>query len=278
MTDQPLRIVLCTNGGLHGALVLDRLLASPRVRIAGIVRSTRTFKPGDGFLRGAVAYVRRCGVAYALYLGCVTALADALLCHARVASSVGRQARRHGIPVLKTRQINDAAGRRFVDGAAADLLVSAFFNQRIDMSLAGLPRHGAVNIHPSPLPGFRGVDPVFHATLRRADTLGVSVHRIAAEFDTGALLAREARAAEPHHSVFWSTAQSYDRGALLLLAALDDIAGGVTGTPQPPGGSYDSWPDAAQVAALRRQGGKLQTMRDWGQLLRGHFPGRETSR
>lgn len=270
MTESPLRIVLCTNGGLHGALVLDRLLASPRIAVTGIVLSSRMLKPGDGFLRGAFGYARLCGLSYTIYLWCATSLADALLCHASIAP-VAKQAKRKGIPILVTRRINDAEGARFVDSAAPDLLVSAFFNQRIDESVATLPRYGAVNIHPGLLPDYRGVDPVFHATLQRRNELGVSVHRIAAEFDRGDVLAREARAADPRDSICWSTARLYDRGGELLIGLLDEIVCGAKGNPQPAGGNYDSWPSSAQVVALRRQGGKLVTMGDLLNILRGRL-------
>ena len=138
MIDQPLRIVLCTNGGLHGALVLDRLLASPRVDIVGIVLSSRLLRPGDGWVRAAFAYARRCGLAYTLYLWCTTSLADVVLRFSPVAP-VALQARRRGIPLMATRQVNGPQGLRFVENTAADLLVSAFFNQRIDETLARIP-------------------------------------------------------------------------------------------------------------------------------------------
>jgi methionyl-tRNA formyltransferase len=279
MTESPLPVVLCTSGGLHGALVLDRLLASPHICVVGIVLSSRMLKAGDGFLRGAFGFARLCGLSYTLYLWCATTLADALLCHASIAP-VAKQAKRKGIATLVTRRINDAAGVRFVESAAPDLLVSAFFNQRIDETLANLPRLGAVNIHPGLLPDCRGVDPVFHAMLQRQSELGVSVHRIAAEFDSGNVLASEAQAPAPLGSVWWNTARLYDRGGELLVGLLDEITRGVNGTPQPPGGRYDSWPTPAQVAALRRQGGKLVTMSDLWNVVRGRLPAcrRETGR
>ena len=161
--------------------------------------------------------------------------------------------------------------------------MSAFFNQRIDEPLARLPRYGAVNIHPSPLPDFRGVDPVFYAKLQHHTELGVSVHRITAEFDAGEILAGETRAAEPDESVWWTTGRLYDRGGEMLVDALDALAGGATGTPQPAGGRYDSWPTSAQVTELRRQGGKLVAMHDFLNILRGRIrvaaiPGSEAGR
>jgi methionyl-tRNA formyltransferase len=71
-----LRTVFCTCGGLFGALVLRRLRASDRLEICGIIRSVRVLDPRFGFLRGALAQIRRSGVAYALYLWCTTTLTD----------------------------------------------------------------------------------------------------------------------------------------------------------------------------------------------------------
>lgn len=274
MIDQPLRIVLCTSGGLHGALVLRRLLASPSIAVTGIVLSSRLLRPSEGFVQGAMAFLRLSGLRYTLYLWVSTSLADALLRLSPMSTlaPVSAQARRHGIPIVVTRQVNDTQGQRFVEDAAPDLLVSAFFNQRIEAPLANWPRQGAVNIHPSPLPDFRGVDPVFHATLQRSAGFGVSVHRITAEFDAGAILAAETRVAETDSSVWWRSARLYDRGAELLVRALDRIKAGDKGSPQPGGGRYDSWPTPLQVAQLHRQGGKLVAMRDLLNLLRGRLP------
>ena len=275
MIDPPLRIVFCTNGGLHGALVLGRLLASPQVRVVGIVLSSRLLRASYGYWRGAFEYWRLSGPAYSAYLWCSTSLANALLGFS-AASSVSACARRNSIPLNTTRNVNSVEGRVFVESLAPDLLVSGFFNQRIDASLALLPRLGAMNIHPSPLPAFRGVDPVFFASLGRSAELGVSIHRIANEFDAGNVLRRETRPARSDESVFWATARLYDRGGELLITALDDIAQGERGVAQPAGGRYDSWPTRKQIATLRRQGGKLIRVRDLLNLFRGRLPHNES--
>jgi len=71
-----LRTVLCTCGGLYGALVLRRLRACQSLEICAVIRSSRVIEPRFGFLRGAVEQIRRSGVTYALYLWCATTLAD----------------------------------------------------------------------------------------------------------------------------------------------------------------------------------------------------------
>src|SRR5574341_430421 len=106
MFNQPLRVVFCSSGGLHGALVLARLIACPRLRVVGVVRSTRVRGVRDGLLRGAFRHWRGSGLRYALYLWGSTALAELFMERGPV-PPVTAQAQRRGIPVLATRDIND---------------------------------------------------------------------------------------------------------------------------------------------------------------------------
>jgi methionyl-tRNA formyltransferase len=261
------RVVLCTSGGLYGALVLARLLQDDAVRVAGIVRSIRVLHPGYGWLRGAVEQLRRSGLAYTAYLGCATTLPD-LLGRFCAVPSVTVRARRERIPLCATRDINSEAARRFIVGLEPDLLLSAFFNQRIGEAVTAIPYAGAVNIHPSLLPAFRGVDPVFFARLRGAATLGVSLHRVTADFDTGPLLAQEAVAIDDAASVIEATARLFVRGTACLVDRLPAILAGDDGTAQAAGGSYDSWPTPRQVRGFLERGNRLMRIADLGLL--GH--------
>lgn len=235
------RVVLCTSGGHPGRAVLARLLGSPRVSVAAILLSTRVFHPRCGLLRGAWRHARASGLRYALYL----------------ARAAAPPLRAPGIPVIRGRDFNRDEARARIEGLAPELLVSAFFNQRIGEPLARVPRHGAVNIHPSMLPALKGVDPVFYARLHGDAALGVSVHRVSPQFDAGNLLAQRAFPVDPGESVLGATTRLYGEGAALLLDSLDAIEAGAPGTPQSGAGSYHSWPDRAQVAALLRMGVRL---------------------
>lgn len=269
MTQDPrLRVVLCTSGGLFGALVLRRLLASERLEVVAVVKSTRVLRPSYGWLRGALEQLRRSGPVYAAYLGWATTGAE--WCGRLYGiSPVQLAARRRGIPVRASRDVNQLAERESLAGLRPDLLLSAFFNQRLGAPLCAVAAGGAVNIHPSLLPQFRGVDPVFFARLRGAAALGVTLHRVAEEFDTGQVLRQEPVPIAAGASVFAATAALFGRGAELFLDALPDLAAGVPGTPQAAGGSYDSWPTPAQVAALRASGQRLARWRDLGAAAAG---------
>lgn len=270
-----LRTVFCTCGGLYGALVLRRLRACERVHICGIVRSSRVLHPGFGFVQGAVAQVRRSGVAYAVYLWCATTLADwlcALNGLGAIDAASGDQARDPPPRELTTRDLNDAQGRAFLAECAPDLLVTAFFNQRVSPETLAVPALACLNIHPSCLPDAKGVDPVFQALLHGAPTPGVTVHFMNAEFDAGRILAQRAMQPRLGASVFAVTASLFQEGAELLASAIDRVAAGDTGIAQDGPGTYQSWPTARETASLRRQGGALLRAKDMAKLVRAQLP------
>lgn len=240
-----MRAVLCTSGGAPGRRVLEKLAASGAVEVVGVMRSTRVLSARYGYVRGAWEQIRRSGLRYACYLGC------AML----------RGASARGVPVIATRDVNRPEGLGFLERLAPDLLVSAFFNQRIGEALVAIPRFGALNIHPSLLPALKGADPVFYARLRGA-ALGVTLHRIAPELDCGAIIAQAALSVPGRESVLATTARLYARGAELLLESLEAVRAGEPGAPQRGAGEYDSWPRRDEVSALRQKGVSLVRWRD----------------
>jgi methionyl-tRNA formyltransferase len=255
------RILLCTNGGLFGGLVLRRLLASPGVAVVGVVESTRVLRSRQSWLNGVLALRRQSGLRYTAYLGCATILAEAIGGWSGL-PPVARAARDRGIPVLVTADLNRSDGVDFVRQLRPDLLLSAFFNQRIGATVGAVATLGSVNIHPSLLPDFKGVDPVFHARLAGAPRLGVSLHRITSEFDTGPLLAQREVPVEAEASVLAATARLFAAGADLLLDCLPALLRGDPGRAQPPGGGYDSWPTRAQVRRFLSAGHRLVRLGD----------------
>jgi folate-dependent phosphoribosylglycinamide formyltransferase PurN len=271
-----LRTVLCTCGGLYGALVLRRLRACDGLEICAVVRSTRVLDPRFGFLRGAVAQVRRSGIAYSLYLWCATTLAD-WLCVLGGAGAVPIRSVAPGLSVLTTRNLNDAEGLRFLAECAPDILVSAFFNQRLNAAVLALPTRGCLNIHPSLLPEAKGVDPVFQAILRGAPQLGVTVHFMSPELDAGRIVGQRSIERRAAWSVFEATAVLFREGAELLAAAIGAVERGATGSPQSGAGSYQSWPTSQDRRHFRARRGTLVRIADLVRLVRRQLPATSTN-
>jgi methionyl-tRNA formyltransferase len=79
---------------------------------------------------------------------------------------------------------------RYLASLAPDLIVSGSFPHRIPPDVTALPRLGAFNLHPAPLPRYRGPN-AMRALYAGEPTLGATLHRTEAEFDAGAILYRK---------------------------------------------------------------------------------------
>ena len=66
-----------------------------------------------------------------------------------------------------------------------DIVVVQTFPHLIPASCLQIPPMGFYNIHPSPLPLYRGPDPIFWQIKNGEQTSGVSLHKMEATFDTG---------------------------------------------------------------------------------------------
>jgi methionyl-tRNA formyltransferase len=261
--DSKIRVVLCTSGGVLGAIVLRAVLRDPEFRITGLVRSVRVFRPEYGFLKGAAHFFIRCGIPYTVYIWLITTAAEVVgSIFGREACSVGAIARRMGIPVFKTRDINSEESRAFLQSVKPQLLISGHFDQKLGVDLCDGAAFGAVNLHPSLLPEHRGVEPVFQALLAQEAQLGVTLHRLSKDIDAGKILEQVTISRNGLWSVFGASCQLMVAGAELLLTNKKKLLDTGSGVFQSDGGSYESWPHPKEVWRLYRRGMKLISWRD----------------
>jgi len=71
---------------------------------------------------------------------------------------------------------------------APDLVLSFTFPHRLPPELIAIPRIAAVNLHPTPLPRYRGPNPM-RMIYDGCPTLGATLHYLEHDFDTGRVLA-----------------------------------------------------------------------------------------
>ena len=144
----------------------------------------------------------------------------------------------------------------------ADVAISAAFPLRIPDDALEVPRFGILNTHPALLPRYRGPNPMAWAVRNGDPELGYTVHRMDADFDTGAILAQGTTpltAIERPDELFGAMIDLVGR---LLPAALRRVEAGDAGDPQPTAGaSYAGFFEAAYAEidlshtaeAVRRQ-------------------------
>lgn len=95
-----------------------------------------------------------------------------------------------GLEVWQPESLRLPESRRRLEGEVADLYVVAAYGEILPRALLRLPRSGAVNVHPSLLPKYRGASPVQAAILNGDEETGVTFIEMSARMDAGPILAQ----------------------------------------------------------------------------------------
>ena len=106
------------------------------------------------------------------------------------ASPVAIFAEKHNIPCLKPEKL-DAEFTLKLSTFNFQLFVVVAYGKIIPKEILDMSRHGAINIHPSLLPKYRGPSPIVSAILNGDQETGVTIIRIDEEMDHGPILAQE---------------------------------------------------------------------------------------
>jgi methionyl-tRNA formyltransferase len=166
--------------------------------------------------------------------------------------SVAQLAAQHGLNVVTPDSPNTAEW--IAQGAAAqpDFVFSFYYRYMLDPAWLEVPRRGALNLHGSWLPKYRGRAPVHWAIIHGESMTGASLHYMVEKPDAGALVDQEAvpilendTALEVSLKVA-AAAQTVLRRSLPLLIAgtapsrpLDLAAGSYFGRRRPEDGRID---------------------------------------
>jgi len=95
----------------------------------------------------------------------------------------------HATPVFQPDNVNSAEALADLRSLSADLFVVAAYGQILSPDLLSVPRLGAINVHASLLPKYRGASPVAYAILHGDAETGVSIIQVLPRLDAGPILA-----------------------------------------------------------------------------------------
>jgi methionyl-tRNA formyltransferase len=128
-----------------------------------------------------------------------------------------------------------------LEAVRPDLVVCMGFPWKVPADALAVPPLGWLNGHPSLLPRHRGPVPVAWAIRGGDEELGITFHFMDAELDTGPIVAQRTfplgEFAEPDE--LYASMGPVVGDA--LHEALEKIAAGERGTPQPEGGEYETF-------------------------------------
>ena len=143
-----------------------------------------------------------------------------------------------------------------------ELIVLADYGRIIPAAILDLPRFGALNIHPSLLPRYRGAVPVPAAILAGDEVTGVTLMRMDEGLDTGPVLAQTKLSLHGDEVAPQLEAALAELGAELLVERLPAwLDGSLEAWPQPPEG-------VSLTRLLRREDGRLDASLPASQLER----------
>lgn len=128
---------------------------------------------------------------------------------------VRQLAEHHGLPVLMPRSLKDEELRDELAALEADLFVVAAF-RILPPQLFELPKLGAINIHASLLPRYRGAAPINWAIIKGEDETGLTSFFLKKKVDTGDMILQQ--------KVDIASTDTYDS----LHARLAELAGPFT--------------------------------------------------
>jgi methionyl-tRNA formyltransferase len=108
-----------------------------------------------------------------------------------LANPVQEWAQSHSIPVLNGAETpGEVLTKRLVDDAV-DVLFLLSYGRLLPQTLLDAPRIASINLHPSPLPWYRGAAPIERQIMDGCTQSAVSVIRMNGLLDRGELLAQE---------------------------------------------------------------------------------------
>ncbi len=132
-----------------------------------------------------------------------------------------------------------------------ELLVLADYGQIVPGTLLDVPRHGALNLHPSLLPRHRGAIPIPAAILAGDRETGVTLMRMDEGLDTGSIIAQRRVPLSGSETSPMLEGELARVAADLLIEALGGwLSGDINAAPQPTLGATVTHP-------LRRADGRI---------------------
>ena len=146
---------------------------------------------------------------------------------------VKEAALKHDLLVLQPEKISGSPEMDQVIALAPDIIVTAAFGQFLPEKILEVPKFGAINVHASLLPKYRGGAPVHYSIIDGETETGVTIMKMVKKMDAGDILAQKAIPITKQDDVGTMFERLSIVGKELLLETLPKIlANEVTSIPQ----------------------------------------------
>lgn len=141
-------------------------------------------------------------------------------------SPVKEIALEHNIQVFQPQKMRDGTALKQIEELSPDILAVVAYGRILPDDILAVPKYGAVNVHGSLLPKYRGAAPIQWSVINGDERTGVTTMFLASEMDAGDIIYTE----ETEIGEYETSGELFDRlklvGAKLLVKTLRDIEAG----------------------------------------------------
>lgn len=259
------KVIFCTYSSIYSSKVLEQLIVDTDIELVAIVNSTRVLRPSFNPIKGAITQIRTSGLRYSFYLFLITdvfrLMQPLLKLQKWPLKSVHALAKSNDIPIIDTRDINSSGSIHFIKQHSADYLLCAHFNQLLKEPIFAIKTMQCINIHPSLLPNYKGVDPVFFAMNDNVDEIGVTLHTMNKEFDSGDILLQSSMQISKSKSLLFNNCELFAVGVRLATKWIKGDRGDSKRISKTNNNDrYDSWPNSEDVKHFKKSGNRLMRL------------------
>lgn len=140
---------------------------------------------------------------------------------------VKKVALEHDIKVYQPEKLKDSEELESLLNLNADLIVTAAFGQLLPEELLNMPRLGAINVHASLLPKYRGGAPIHQAIIDGEKETGITIMYMVKQLDAGNIISQKAIQINDNDNVGTLHDKLSFLGADLLKETLPSIIEGI---------------------------------------------------
>ncbi len=142
--------------------------------------------------------------------------------------SIKRLAEQFRCPVFQPESVNAPESLTMMRAMQPDLYVVAAYGQILSSELLAIPTWGAINVHASLLPKYRGAAPIAWAIMQGETETGVTIIKLNPRLDAGDMLAQVRTPIGAKETEGQLEARLAELGADLTLKVLEQIVQGTT--------------------------------------------------
>jgi len=184
-------------------------------------------------------------------------------------SPVKELALHYNIAVHQPEGIKDNKAIEVIKGIKPDLIVIVAYGKILPKEILDIPKYGAINVHASLLPKYRGAAPVQWALINGEKETGITIQKVFEALDTGDIILQEKMQIEDEDNTLTLTGKLFDVGSKLLIDAIKLISSG-----NAPSIKQDE-AGASYAPQLKKETGVIDWKKSTGNIfnqVRGCFP------